>query len=59
MDGKQGDGAVLEESSRLEGVQNFIINGTCRGRAYPLHLELRNIEKYPKVYEIIKKGLKE
>lgn len=59
MDGKSGDGAVLEENARLEEAQNFIINGTCESKAYPLHLELRDIEKYPKVYEIIKKGLKE
>src|SRR3989338_5424730 len=59
MDGKQGDGAVLEENDRLEGAQNFIIKGKCESVAMPLHLQLRDIDKYPKVYEVVKKALKE
>jgi uncharacterized alpha/beta hydrolase family protein len=54
-----GDGAVLEEKAILEGANNYIINGTCRSTVYPLHLDLRNLDLYPEVYDIIKKALKE
>ena len=57
MDGKQGDGTVLEENAYLEGAQNFIINGTCESISTPLHLTLRDIDKYPDVYEIVKEAL--
>ncbi len=57
MNGEQGDGAVLERNAYLEGAQNYIINGTCEGVAAPLHLTLRDIEKYPDVYEIIREAL--
>lgn len=57
MDGKQGDGAVLEESAYLEGAENIVINGECRSLTYPLHLDLGNIEMYPEVYETIKNAL--
>lgn len=59
MNGEQGDGAVLERNAYLEGAQNYIINGTCEGVAEPLHLTLRDIEKYPEVYEIIREALNE
>jgi len=58
MNGKQGDGIVLEEKATLEGTQNYIIEGKCRSLVSPLHLDLRNIEMYPEVYEIIRKALK-
>ena len=53
MNGKQGDGTVLEEKAVLEGAQNYIIHGKCRSLTNPLHLDLRNIEMYPEVYKII------
>lgn len=59
MNGKQGDGVVLEDHAYLEGAQNFIVNGTCESVAKPLHLQLRNIKKYPPVYEAVSKALKE
>src|SRR3989344_5505503 len=59
MNGKMGDGAVLEEKAFLEGAENHVINGTCRSLVKPLHLELRNIDLYPEVYDIIINKLKE
>ena len=59
MNGEQGDGAVLEQNAYLEGAQNYIINGTCEGVAEPLHLTLRDIERYPEVYEIIHSALRQ
>jgi len=59
MNGKMGDGAVLEEKAFLEGAENHVINGTCRSLVKPLHLELRNINLYPEVYYIIINKLKE
>lgn len=59
MEGGMGDGAVLEEKALLEGADNYIINGTCRSALYPLHLDLRNLNLYPEVYDIIKNALKE
>ncbi len=56
LDG-QGDGAVLEESAKLDFAKNFIIKGKCREKFYPLHLDLLNIEMYPDVYKIIKASL--
>ena len=49
----KGDGIVLEESAKLETENNFAINGTCRGKFQPLHLDLLKIELYPEVYETI------
>ncbi len=58
MGGKQGDGAVLEENALLDlGAHNYIINGTCESPLKPLHLDLRNIDKYPEVYNILRKSL--
>jgi len=52
-----GDGAVLEEKAYLEGANNFIIDGKCRSSVAPLHLDLRNINMYPEVYNILVKVL--
>lgn len=57
MDNGIGDGAVLERSAILPGAENFVINGTCPSTVNPLHVEIRNIGKYPEVYEIVKEGL--
>ena len=53
-----GDGAVLTDKAILEGANNFIIDGVCTSRLNPLHLELRDIDKYQIVNEIIKDKLK-
>ena len=58
MSGGDGDGIVLEESAKIDTVNNFVINGTCRGRLQPLHLDLMKINLYPEVYEKIKEILK-
>ena len=59
MSGGEGDGAVLEEKAVLEGVKNFIINGQCESKFKPLHLELRNLDKYPEVYPVLLRSLEE
>ena len=53
----KGDGAVLEESARLEWADNYVINGACQGKFSPLHLDLLNTELYPEVYQTIIKIL--
>jgi hypothetical protein len=58
MDKSIGDKVVLEENAKLDYAENFIINGTCNNGAI-LHVDLIDIDKYPKVYEIIKGILKE
>lgn len=58
MDGAEGDGAVLEENALLAGAENHVINGTCRSTVKPLHLELRDIDLYPEVYEIVRDALR-
>jgi len=52
-----GDGIVLEENAVLDGADNIIINGTCRSKIMPLHLDLRNVEMYPRVYNSLLKIL--
>ncbi len=59
MGDKLGDGAVLEDHALLEGVNNYVINGTCSSKIKPLHLDLRDTDLYPKTYEIIINALKE
>ena len=59
MEGGLGDGAVLEDKAYLQGVKNFVIDGKCRSKVNPLHLDLRNLDLYPQVYEIIKEALAE
>lgn len=58
MAGGVGDGIVLEEKAKLESAKNFVINGSCRGKFQPLHLDLLKIDMYPEVYETIKNILK-
>ena len=57
MDEGVGDGTVVEKRGRLEGAQNYIIEGTCASSVYPLHLAILDIDAYPEVYEIVKKAL--
>ncbi|MEE9525914.1 MAG: alpha/beta hydrolase [Candidatus Woesearchaeota archaeon] len=59
MQGEDGDGAVLTKSAMLDGARNFIIDGSCPGRLDLLHTDLRDIDQYPEVYEILKKALEE
>ncbi|MFH1276581.1 MAG: alpha/beta fold hydrolase [Candidatus Woesearchaeota archaeon] len=59
MDLGDGDGAVLLENAKLNGVKTVVINGKCRGKTEPLHLDLLNIEMYPQVYEEVMKFLKD
>lgn len=59
MGSKMGDGIVLEESSVLDGATNYVINGTCKSKFEPLHLDMRNPNMYPEVYETLLKILRE
>ncbi|MBI2507494.1 hypothetical protein HYV89_00915 [Candidatus Woesearchaeota archaeon] len=54
-----GDGIVLEEKAKLDIEKNFVINGICRGKFQPLHLDLLKIDMYPEIYETIKNILEE
>lgn len=56
--GKEGDGIVKKENAGLEYAQNYYINGTCEDVSKPLHTQILDIEKYPKVYDIISSILK-
>ena len=53
-----GDGIVLEEKAKLDGIDNYIIYGVCRGKLVPLHLDLLSVERYPEVFDIISDILK-
>lgn len=57
MKKEMGDGIVFEQNAKLDGVKDYIINGTCNGLV-SLHAQLLNIERYPKVYGIINQSLK-
>lgn len=59
MGSKMGDGIVLEESSILDGATNYVINGTCKSKFEPLHLDMRDPGMYPEVYETLLKILKD
>lgn len=52
-----GDGAVLEDSARLDFAHNFVIEGVCREKFRPLHLDLLNTDLYPEVYQRIRQSL--
>ncbi len=58
MNGKEGDGIVTKENAELEHGQNYYINGTCEDVSKPLHTQILDINKYPKVYDIISSVLK-
>lgn len=59
MIGGAGDGIVLEEKAKLEIENNFVVNGTCRNKFQPLHLDLLKTNIYPEVYDIIKEILED
>ncbi len=53
-----GDGIVKNESAYLSFAENYYVNGTCDGFDY-FHSNILDIKKYPEVYNIINKTLKE
>jgi len=59
MEYGKGDGVALEENAKLDYAENFVIDGKCRSSTEPLHLDLPNIELYPKVYDIVLESLKD
>ncbi len=55
-----GDGIVLEKNVPLDYATNFIVNGKCDGfLKNDLHSDILFPDKYPEVYEILRKILKE
>jgi len=54
--GVDGDGVVLKEKAELPGVKNYYVEGSCSGSQL-LHTDLLKIQKYPKVYQILKLAL--
>lgn len=52
-DGEESDGIVKVRSAYLNWTDNYYVNGTCSGVDF-FHINMRNPEKYPEVYEIIK-----
>ncbi len=57
MNGENGDGVVTKDYAKLDYAHNFYINGSCSGLS-TLHTEMLNIDKYPQVYDIIRRALK-
>lgn len=53
MSGQDGDGAVLSDNAELPYALSFEIEGTC-STTKTLHEELRDINKYPRVYDVLK-----
>jgi hypothetical protein len=51
MNGGKGDGIVLEKNAKLEGIENFVINGNCKNKFQPLHLDLL---KSKEVFDIVR-----
>ncbi|MFZ5954846.1 MAG: alpha/beta fold hydrolase [Nanoarchaeota archaeon] len=59
-DSGTGDGIVKNESAYLDDAKNFFIQGECDDLKFVyLHEEMLDIEKYPDVFETIKKALKD
>jgi uncharacterized alpha/beta hydrolase family protein len=58
MEGGDGDGAVLKKSAEMSYSLNFDIEGSCT-TTKTLHEELRNIDKYPKTYSVVRAILKQ
>ncbi|MBU1974870.1 MAG: alpha/beta hydrolase, partial [Nanoarchaeota archaeon] len=54
MDGVQGDGIVFEDSAKLEGAKNYVINGTCTDTLNSnLHTQILNPNLYPELLDLI------
>jgi hypothetical protein len=56
MEKQDGDGIVLVNSAELDGVNNFVINGTCSKLSY-LHTDLLDVDKYPETFNQILSAL--
>jgi len=56
MDGKQGDGVVLEENAFVEGFENHIFEGSCM-RLDHFHEHILDVKQYPEVYQVIRDSL--
>lgn len=55
MKGKDGDGVVTVDSSRLDFAENFLVNGSCTSfSGTDLHSDLLEPSKHPEVAEKIK-----
>ncbi|MEA2035882.1 MAG: alpha/beta fold hydrolase [Nanoarchaeota archaeon] len=55
---KDGDGVVTLGSSTLDYAEKYFVDGSCMDFfKISLHNDLADIDKYPKVYEYIKKSL--
>ncbi|MEK6895609.1 MAG: alpha/beta fold hydrolase [Nanoarchaeota archaeon] len=57
-DGEDGDGIVTRSSAYLSYTENYYISGTCDSSFYYLHSDLIKVDKYSKVYDLIKEILK-
>ena len=58
--GKDGDGVVSLESSKLDHAESFEIQGKCDDTfKSSLHGDLLDIDKYPEVYDSILEILEE
>jgi len=56
--GKDGDGVVQKESVALPFATNYVVNGTCTDFLRTnLHIELLNIDRHPKVYELLRAAI--
>jgi uncharacterized alpha/beta hydrolase family protein len=60
MEGETGDGIVKNSSQYLDYATNYYISGDCDEYSFRyLHQQIGNAAKYPEVFNIIKKVLKE
>lgn len=60
--GENGDGVVTNKSAYLDYAKNIYIKGNCGDSGINinyLHNQILEIEKYPEIYEVIKKSLRE
>jgi hypothetical protein len=55
-DGSPGDGIVKNESAYLPWANNYFVEGNCSGVDF-FHRSMLDVEKYPEIYEYVKKGL--
>jgi hypothetical protein len=51
LNGKQSDGFILADNAKLPFALNFPIAGNCNDKI--LHEEIKNVNTYPEVYQII------
>ncbi|MFA6022746.1 MAG: alpha/beta hydrolase [Candidatus Pacearchaeota archaeon] len=57
MNGEDGDGIVTANSAKLEGANNYQINGTC-ALVGKLHSKLISVDETPEVYNLVLKILR-